>query len=260
MKRLVICLLLLLLASCAARREQAPGEFPAESDILAAYNGTNAESGPFSIKMSLRFGSEGRTNRVTALMWGNNDRDLRLDIMAGIGANVARIQSSPDSFLLYSPAAHKEYYHDGPSPLLRVGVPVPFDLAAFANLLNGRYAAVFGQAQPAGARPDGNLLTIECAGAPGGRLRLDALGRPVSWQEGAYGSNGWRLDFAYEGSDAMRPARLDMAHENGGKCLILVKERSAPDGAYSDDQMRLIVPAGTPRMPLKQYLRQGQAV
>ena len=46
---------------------------------------------PYRLQLSLRFGTEGDTRRVTALFWGNGQRKLRMDVMAGVGATVASI-------------------------------------------------------------------------------------------------------------------------------------------------------------------------
>ena len=49
-----------------------------------------------------------------------------MDVMAGIGAVVAKIWESGDEFLVYSPTENRAFFHQGSNkPLLRVGVPVP---------------------------------------------------------------------------------------------------------------------------------------
>ena len=65
---------------------------------------------PYLLNASLRFGTEGDTRRVTALLWGNDSRSLRMDVMAGIGAVVAKIWESGDEFLVYSPTENRAFF------------------------------------------------------------------------------------------------------------------------------------------------------
>ena len=96
-KFLALCCLcsLVLLTACAkqpslemtpeaqARLEERWQKFTAR--------GQDAAMAPYRLQMSLRFGTEGDTRRVTALFWGNSQRRLRMDVMAGVGAT-ARIR------------------------------------------------------------------------------------------------------------------------------------------------------------------------
>ena len=184
MKKLALLCCFLLACACArqpstadlgpeaqARLENRWQKFTAVSDA--------APLAPYRLQMSLRFGTEGDTRRVTALFWGNSGRQLRLDVMAGVGAVVAKILEDGQHFLVYSPGENKAYFYQGAAkPLLKVGVPVPFDLGHLADLLNGRYAAVFGAEHTAAALlPDG-LARYELSGKPGGSVSLNAAGLP----------------------------------------------------------------------------------
>lgn len=254
--RVALLFLMLLACSCARKPGLPPTADARQEAVLQAYAATAspANAAAYRIKMSLRFGARGRTHRVTALLWGNGDRNIRLDIMAGIGATLAQIHSCGDVFRLYSQPERKEYWHEGASPLFSAGVPVPFDLGQLTNLLNGHYASVFGMpVDSARAQADG-LLRVEVGGSLAGTLLLDASGRPAGWHGKSPDDSGWKLDMAYpdEPANAL-PERLELSHPHGEKCLLLVKDRIAQEKDYSGAQLRLVVPDGTPRLPLAEY-------
>ena len=92
MKKLAIIFFVLALCACAKKTVV---ETPGDTVLADRWNQMLAISkestkAPWRMQMSLRFGDEGDTRRVTGIMWGNNDRKLRLDVMAGVGAIVAK--------------------------------------------------------------------------------------------------------------------------------------------------------------------------
>ncbi|MDE5879291.1 MAG: hypothetical protein K2G99_04610, partial [Desulfovibrio sp.] len=184
MKKLALLCMALLLCACA-RQTPGPG-MPQGEDAKAlgerwqAYTkaGAGAEA-PYRLQLSLRFGEEGNTRRVTALLWGNGGRELRLDVMAGVGTVVAKILEDGEHFLVYAPLENKAYFHQGAaSPLLKVGVPVPFGLARLTALLTGHYAAAFGESFSAGTLLADGAAEFTLEGRPGGLLTLNAKGLP----------------------------------------------------------------------------------
>ncbi|MDR2055874.1 MAG: hypothetical protein LBQ10_08420 [Desulfovibrio sp.] len=208
---------------------------------------------PFRVQMSLRFGTAEDTRRVTALFWGNSEERLRLDVMAGIGVTAAKIVEDGQHFLMYSPNENKAWFFQGAAkPLLQVGVPIPFHLGHLANLLNGRYALVFGKECGQGEfSPDG-LLRCELAGKPGGHLAINAEGVPHLWRENGKGG-GWEMRIGYgEGAHGL-PQRLILTAEDGKRAIILVKERENPASPFTDAQLRLTLPEDTPFLPLAKY-------
>lgn len=140
MKKILCLIVLMFMASACARQPSIvpPADSADRWQAFVARSGAVKEA-PYLLNASLRFGTEGDTRRVTALLWGNDSRSLRMDVMAGIGAVVAKIWESGDEFLVYSPTENRAFFHQGSNkPLLRVGVPVPFALDELAALLNGR--------------------------------------------------------------------------------------------------------------------------
>lgn len=260
MKKIVIFCLLSLLCACA--RQPMLATSPEQQAMLdqrwqkfVAQGAAHAPA-PYRLDMSLRFGTQGDTRRVTALFWGNSQRQLRLDVMAGVGATVAKILEDGQHFLVYSPSENKAYFYQGAArPLLQVGVPVPFNLGHLAELLNGRYAAVFGpQFERAAVTADGKAQ-YDLQGRPGGRLVLNEQGLPVAWQEQSDGK-GWSMEILYDDGPTPLPHRLNLMHSNGKRAIVLVKEREKPAQAFTKEQMALPLPQDAPLLPLAKFKQQ----
>ena len=262
MKKIVLFLCILLVCACARQPSipnadsETQGRLESRWQMFTAATAT-APRAPYRLQMSLRFGVEGDTRRVTALFWGNSERQLRLDVMAGVGAVIAKILEDGQHFLVYSPSENKAYFYQGATkPLLRVGVPVPFDLGHLAALLNGRYAAVFGAEHSAAALLSAGLARYDLSGKPGGSVTLNPQGLPVAWREAPQGGSGWSMDIAYDDATPPLPRRLTLTHSNGKRAVLLVKEREKPDGALTTEQMSLTLPKDAPLLPLSQYRAQ----
>lgn len=268
MRRWLLPLLLLLMGLCACARQPQPGTLAEQADAarvweryLAVCDAANAPLAqkPYRLQMSLRYGTEGDTRRVTALLWGNGDDSLRLDVAAGVGVTVASILEDGEQFMVYAPNDHRAYFHYGAQkPLVNVGVPVPFGVGDLAALLNGRFGAVFGTQRDGQPRSTlkGNIVYAVEGGHTPGSLELDAQGLPLLWRD-ADGSKGWTLTIAYDDNTPPLPRKLEITHAKGQRAIVLVKERNYPAVPFTEEQLRLTIPEGTPVLPLRQF-RQGQ--
>ena len=248
MKKLLLLALCLLISACAAR---APRVETGETDTVwgKMQATSHAAAGPYRLQLSMRFGEEGNTRRVTGVLWGNDSRNLRLDVMAGVGAILAKIQESPDAFILYAPRENRAYRHTGPQrPMLKIGIPVPFDLQSLAELLNGRFAQVFGDAYLT-ANADGSGASYEIDGPLAGELVLDAAGAPVAWKQAG---GAWTLKLAYNENEPLKPKSLKLANINGQQAIIMVKQRETPE-PFDPSQLELAIPPGTVTLPLSRY-------
>ncbi|MBE6441985.1 MAG: hypothetical protein E7022_06585 [Desulfovibrio desulfuricans] len=255
------CLLLLgMILLCACAKQPAVQPLPEQQAELDArwqrYAARTAAPAPYRLQMSLRFGTEGDTRRVTAVFWGNSSRELRLDVMAGVGAVVAKILEDGQHFLVYSPGDNKAYFHQGANkPLLQVGVPVPFNLEQLADLLNGRYAEALGGRHVAAALNADGTARYDMEGRPGGSVTLNGQGLPVAWREHANGK-GWTMEILYTDDGAPLPRRLNLTHSNGKRAVVLVKEREKPAKPFSREQLALSVPETAPLLPLSKFKQQ----
>ncbi len=255
---LFLCLFALALCACVRQPTIAP-DGAASKELDARWqkmlSGNDARrTGPFRMQMSLRFGSQGDTRRVTALLWGNDFNRLRLDVMAGVGAVVGRILDDGEHFLLYAPTESKAYFHQGMNkPLLNMGGnPMPFSLARLASLLDGAYADVFGRSYIASSPGKDGLAGFTLSSALGGELLLDKEGKPKLWRETPGGGKGWVMDISADDGAAGKPDKLSLKHSNGKIAVLLVKEREAP-ARFADDQLKFTLPPDVPVLPIAQY-------
>lgn len=244
MKKILLLCLIMLLAACARPVPESP---LSPEDSMAPWERMLAmpQDAPYRIQLSMRFGEEGDTRRVTALLWGNGQSPLRLDVMAGAGATIAKISEQPGEFLIFVPGENKAYYHDGPTtPLLNIGTPLPLNLGELAALLSGGYRQVFGE-KPLSVTPAGENMEYGLDNPPGGLLSLDNNGLPTLWQ-----LNGWQLKFAYGDEWPTLPKSLRLTSDKGKFAMILIKEREKIDEPFTSEQMLLALPPATPRLPV----------
>lgn len=251
MKKLLFLIMAVLLCSCARPAHQPEKQPLAMHAWEKMLRFSSEQHQPYRLQLSMRFGEEGNTRRVTGLLWGNGEDSFRLDVMAGVGATVAMISENGDSFLVYAPRENKAYFHDGPSrPLLKVGVPVPIELSHLAGILTGRFADVFGAApRNCVAQANGNAI-CELAGPLPGELTLDGEGVPVRWRQQ---DGGWTLELAYAEDVQFLPKSLKLRNANGKMAVILVKKRESLQVPFTDKQLKLAFPPGTPLLPLSRF-------
>lgn len=207
---------------------------------------------PYRVRISLRYGAEGDTRRVTALLWGNPEGELRLDVSAGVGVTLASIFEKDEHFLVYAPNDRRAYFHQGKEkPLLNVGVPVPLGVGDLAALLNGRFGRVFGLSYSgAPERGSQGMAYALDSGRLSGALTLNAKGLPVLWREL---SQGWTLRLTYEEEGPPLPQKIEISHPDSQKAVVLVKERNRPAVPFTESQLRLILPEDTPVLPIRRF-------
>lgn len=248
MKKVILIFLCALLCACA--RPTPSPLAPTDADALWQKMASFKSPETYKEQFSLRFGSEGDTRRVTGLLWGDSQR-VRLDVMAGVGAPIAKIMAQGDNFLLYLPQKQTAYTHTGSaSPWFKMGVPIPLDLKKLAWLMNGDFGAVF---QPSGAARASNGDFIYPVDGPlSGELTVNTNGQPLSWKAA---SGRWTLQANYDGPER-QPRSLRLTNLNGKKAIILIKERES-DPQFTAVQLELSLPAGTRQESLAD-LKQGK--
>ena len=255
--RLILAALLVLsLQACATRGTEIGTSAPSDASNAAwqAYQGyasaRASDHDPYRLSGSLRYGSQGDTRPVETLLWSNGYLPIRLDVMAGIGALVARIQETQDSFTAYAPNENKAIVHKGPQRVqLNFGRPVPFSLRDFSSLMRGRFHEVFGAAEGLNPRalPNGDIAFTLSGGILPGMLELRPDGLPVRWSA----EKGWVMDITYDDGNPPLPYKFKLTHPDGYSAILLVKDRQKPNAAFRDDQLALELPAGTIIEPIK---------
>lgn len=247
---LALALLAVTLQACAPRVGDRVRTAPAESadDAWRAYqsyaSARESDHDPYRLNASLRYGTPGDTRRVVILLWSNGQLPIRLDVMAGVGALVARIEETRDSFTAYAPNENKALVHRGARRVrLNFGKPVPFALRDFSSLMRGRFHEVFGAAEGRSPRllPNGDIAYALEGGLLGGTLELRPDGLPARWSE----AGGWSMDIAYDDGNPPLPYKFKLLHPDGYTAVLLVKERQTPEGRFTEEQLALELPQGT---------------
>ncbi len=260
-KRYIVLLFLCVaLSACGKAPQVVP---PSQVDVEALWERYSLGQGetvqPFRTSFSLRFGSEGDTRRVTAILWGNSAQELRLDVNAGIGVTIAKILEDHETFLAYLPNDEVAFFHEGKQkPLFNLGIPIPLGLKHVTNILEGRYGDVFGTKRTdeiAGvsdsALPD-DAIQFTLQDTPfAGYLVLNSQALPLRWQEAD--KNGWIVTLAYR-DGAVIPYKLTITHTGTEKkAILLVKERSQNLMPFTETQMGLMLPERTLVRPLEEW-------
>ena len=226
---------------------------PAEYDVLSG---------------SLRFGPVDDTRRVTYTLWSGqrsdslsdeghepagmeaaengmtgDDRVIRLEINAGVGANVAKGLFENGRVLLVFPRDEKAYVGMESAENLRrlLGLPLPMRMTRLNDLLAGRYLSALDGPAPERylTGSDGNIIYCYRSGDRQYELELNAEALPVRWSD----AGRWTLDMAYD--ENALPRRLDGHMEADGKQLrmvLLVKSRASSD-ELTEGNLELNVPA-----------------
>ncbi|MDL2291224.1 hypothetical protein LJC09_03885 [Desulfovibrio sp. OttesenSCG-928-F20] len=225
---------------------------------------TEIMSGPFRVSGALRYTDpEGKTNRVSSLLWGNNKPGapwpLRLDLTAGIGQVVAKVRETKNGLLAFIPDENVAYVHEGGSrTLASFGVPVPLALCDLALLLTGRGGLLFLPSPASAEAPvpakrsliaDGARYTLNGV-VLAGHLTLSKEGVPLEWREAQ--SKGWVMEFEAAPENPLRPSKLRIKHGKGWSALITVKDITRVSPPYENEQLDLVLPPDVEKLPLEQ--------
>lgn len=253
MNKTILVFLAFMLVACAKPIQQ--GDDPTSSAAVTRWQEflrLEANQQPYRLNLSMRFGDQSETRRVTAIFWGESaQKNFRMDVMAGVGVTIAQLYEDANHFLIYIPRDNRAFFHQGEEkPLLKIGVPIPFNIHDLANLLLGNFSDVFGKNGKPHARPAEGRTTYLLEGKPGGELCLDFLSRPVQWKE--TGADKWIMDIVYEDGDGHRPKRISLKNENGKQAIVIVKSREDVQG-FEPSQMQVKIPDNTPLLPLSRY-------
>ena len=219
---------------------------------------------------SLRFGPVNDTRRVTYLLWSaatagpdvqdhqgpaglddaernpgfsDDERTIRLEVNAGVGANVAKAVFENGQMLLVLPRDEKAYAGtETPDTLRRLlGLPLPMRMNRLNDFLAGRYLSALDVPAPERylTGGDGNIIYSYRSHGRSCELELNADALPVRWTI----DGRWSLNLAYD--DKGLPRRLDGKMDSDGsemRMVLLVKER-LPSGSVPESGMELEVPA-----------------
>ena len=254
-------LALALLGGCVPRQTPLVAASPdMAASTWAAFTNYSAAraaaTAPFRLQCGLRYsGPQGEGNRANAVIWGNNDQLIRLDVMAGIGMLVGRVRQSDEGLLIHSPREDKAWTYQGQGKaLLSFGMPVPLTLPDVVAILQGRYLDVFGPVQ--GRSPyeagQGNISFRLEGGRLPGDVTLTPDGLLTHWQEAP---GAWSMTVTYDDSIPPLPKEIEIDHPEGRRAVLSVIARQSPASRFSDTQLRLDLPPGTVLETMRQASR-----
>ena len=254
-----LSLVLCVVALCACAKQPTP-EMASPSAADAQWNAYTALSQsvvadtlPYRMQLSLRYNNTEDSRRVTAILWGNDNKALRLDVNAGIGVTVASILEDDSHFMLYAPREDKAYFHQGSQkPLLEVGVPLPLGVRDLALLLNGDMVELFGQTYSGTPTLDKDgAIAYPISGRLQGKVHVNPAGQVVLWEQQPTADGVWAVELTYPTPESATPDKIKVNHTKGKKAIILVKERNNPARPFTEQQLRLTIPQGTTVLPLQ---------
>lgn len=205
---------------------------------------------PYTLQGSFRFGDKDNTNRVNYIFWSNGSLPLRVDVMAGVGAGIAKVREDADEVLMYlvqdKKAMLTENYHEM-NPLVSLGMPVPVSFYEMSLLLRGGFNQVLQELHldtvktAEQAKNDYEKYSYYFSSVNmDGLLQLDENGMPVHCEI----DNTWAFDLTYE-EKSMLPHRVVISSLiDDYKAILLVKERSNPP-QYKKEDLTFELPKGT---------------
>jgi len=254
---LAICLFLAMMGCAPKTQLQPPAEMnePMAASTAAErwqaflQHSSEARTGD-TLSGSLRFGTEDETHRVTYLLWSGKAHTntnaihdiIRLDIGTGLGSTVGSMRIADGRMTLVIPGERKAYTGEASQENLRrlLGLSLPFTIDQLTDFLAGRFFSALDSPVPAGyeIQKDGSFLYHYTQAGRSMLIALDALARPVRWEE----DKGWKLDIACDESG--RPTKLSGRAESVSgyqRLVLMVKERRAGTSTASLD---LDIPMG----------------
>lgn len=205
---------------------------------------------PYTLQGSFRFGDKENTNRVNYIFWSNGSLPLRVDVMAGVGASIAKIREDTEEALMYLVQDKKAMlmgnYHEM-NPLVSLGMPVPISFYEMSVLLRGGFNQVLQELNL------DSVTTSEKAKNEfekysyyfssinmDGLLQLDKNGMPVHCEI----DNAWAFDLTYDEKTKLPYRVVISSLHDDYKAILLVKERSYP-AKYKEKDLIFELPEGT---------------
>lgn len=241
--------LCLILNACVAGKVSIPSPEEQEARWKKFITHTIAEI-PYTLQGSFRFGDKDNTNRVNYIFWSNGELPLRVDVMAGVGASIAKVREDTKQVLMYfvqdKRAVRMENFRDI-NPLVSLGMPVPLSFYEMSLLLRGGFNQVLqnlhlDSVKSQKAKKDYQKYTYYFSSVNmDGMVQLNDLGMPVHCEI----DNTWAFDLQYEEKNGKLPQRVVISSLiDDYKAILLVKERSTPP-IYNAEDLMFELPKGT---------------
>ncbi len=219
---------------------------------------------PYKAEGSLRFGVEGKTNRVSYILWSNEESPVRLDILSPIGPLAliyeGKIENSlhQDDVQFFIPSEKTLYLHQNTIIALNVlGINVPFNLYSFRKIFQGIYPMADEGYYYTNAYPLANsdnymydvsyniksflgdsnntIDTADIVDPQMGTWTLDRLARPVQ-----FSFQGWDILFSYK-EENRNPYKISGKQMNGNIFTLFVNKNSVEE-RFADESFKINIP------------------
>lgn len=243
-----VIFLCLQATACATNNLSVPT--PEERDMRwQKFLSREIETKPYALQGSFRFGNSAGTNRVNYIFWSNGDLPLRVDIMAGVGASIAKITENKDDIVMYFPQDNKAIFMDNfeeMNPLVSLGMPAPLSFYEMSLLLRGGFNKVLRDisldtVKSRRAKEDFEKYTYYFSSVKmDGTVQLDNDGLPRHCEI----NNEWALDLSYEENTHFPYKVVITSLIDDYRAILLVKDRTYP-ALYKDEDLRFALPADT---------------
>ncbi len=247
-KYALLVFLCMLATACAGNNLSMPTQ--EEQDMRwQKFLAHDIEVKPYTLQGSFRFGSSSGTNRVNYIFWSNGELPVRVDIMAGVGASIAKITENKEDIVMYFPQEKKAVFmgnFEEMNPLVSLGMPAPLSFYEMSLLLRGGFNKVL---------QDVSLDTVKSRKAKDdykkysyyfsslkmdGMVQLDDSGLPRYCEI----NNEWVLELSYEENTQYPHKVVITSLIDDYRAILLVKDRSFP-APYKDEDFKFALPADT---------------
>ena len=245
-----LCLLfsiLLTLAGCAPKGEMLVPDSEADTRWQVFQQRIHQPLSYDILSGSLRFGPVNDTRRVTYTLWSGPSEDgsghsIRLEVNAGVGANVAKVLFAQGRMLLVLPQEGRAYEGlESKENLYKIiGLSLPMRMEDLNNFLAGGILPALDASVPERYQSGGNGNIIYDVIMNGRRceLELNDQALPVRWVVPGH----WTLTARYD--DKGRPDKLEgtMYSTQGEQRMVLLVKDRRPDSGMPASSLKLEVP------------------
>jgi len=244
--------LLIFLSACATSKPTIPLTPPLRSEAQSLWDKFLVAENtlqPYTLSGSLRFGYVNETHRVNYILWSNGELPLRLDIQAGIGASIAKIEETEKTLLIYFPQEKRAILVDGGSQvsaLLTLGMPMPLSFLDLSHLLRGNLPHAFQGIKlksidlEEGASVEEKYIFHFENKELFGSMRLNSFALPVNCDI----NDEWQISIDYNQDNKPYKVKLSSLFD-GYKAILLVKDRKDAH-TYPSELLKLTLPQNTP--------------
>ncbi len=249
LKNIVILFCLILLNACAAQNELLIPDENDQENRWKLFLANKVEEKPYTLQGSFRFGNSENTNRVNYILWSNGSLPLRVEIMAGVGASLAKVAENKKQITMYFPQEKRAVIMDNfdeINPLISMGMPVPISFNEMSFILRGGFSQIFKDLTLDNVKSKTTKKEYEqytyyfSSKKMEGLVQLDKFGKPIYCEV----NDEWAFEISYD-EETNLPYKVVISSKlEDYKAILLVKERTFPK-KYEESDLKFELPDHT---------------